>query len=62
MTLSGRESRQWQMAPGPTARTGTVPVAAPLCMPSLLARDAGELYAKNLGALLALRMKDRVAV
>jgi NAD(P) transhydrogenase subunit alpha len=29
-------------------------------MPSLLAQDASELYAKNVGALLALMMKDNI--
>ena len=33
---------------------------APLNVPSLLARDASELYAKNQYNLLALMMKDNV--
>jgi NAD(P) transhydrogenase subunit alpha len=46
--------------PGETVRVGYVSIVAPLNMPSLLARDASELYAKNVGALLALMMKDNV--
>jgi H+-translocating NAD(P) transhydrogenase subunit alpha len=33
---------------------------APLNVPSLLAQDASELYAKNVSALLALMMKDNI--
>jgi NAD(P) transhydrogenase subunit alpha len=46
--------------PGTTARVGLVSIVAPLNMPSLLAQDASELYAKNVGALLALMLKDNV--
>jgi NAD(P) transhydrogenase subunit alpha len=46
--------------PGGTARIGQVTIVAPLNVPSLLAQDASELYAKNVAALLALIMKDNV--
>jgi NAD(P) transhydrogenase subunit alpha len=46
--------------PGETVRVGRVSIVAPLNMPSLLAQDASELYAKNVGALLALMMKDNI--
>jgi H+-translocating NAD(P) transhydrogenase subunit alpha len=37
-----------------------VTIIAPLNVPSLLAQDASELYAKNVAALLALMMKDNI--
>jgi H+-translocating NAD(P) transhydrogenase subunit alpha len=46
--------------PGATARIGQVTIVAPLNVPSLLAQDASELYAKNIAALLALMMKDNI--
>jgi NAD(P) transhydrogenase subunit alpha len=46
--------------PGKTARIGRVTIVAPYNIPSLLAQDASELYAKNVGALLALMMKDNI--
>jgi len=46
--------------PGETARIGHVTIVAPLNVPSLLAQDASELYAKNVAALLALMMKDHI--
>lgn len=46
--------------PGETARVGQVTIVAPLNVPSLLAQDASELYAKNIAALLALTMKDNI--
>jgi NAD(P) transhydrogenase subunit alpha len=46
--------------PGETVRIGQVTIVAPLNVPSLLAQDASELYAKNVAALLALMMKDNV--
>ena len=46
--------------PGETARIGRVTIVAPLSVPSLLAQDASELYAKNVAALLALMMKDNI--
>jgi len=46
--------------PGETIRVGHVSIVAPLNMPSLLAQDASELYAKNVGALLALMLKDNI--
>jgi NAD(P) transhydrogenase subunit alpha len=46
--------------PGETARVGQVTIVAPLNVPSLLAQDASELYAKNIAALLALMMKDNI--
>jgi NAD(P) transhydrogenase subunit alpha len=46
--------------PGETARVGHVTIVAPLNVPSLLAQDASELYAKNVAALLALMMKDNI--
>jgi NAD(P) transhydrogenase subunit alpha len=46
--------------PGQTVRVGPVTIVAPLNVPSLLGRDASELYAKNQFALLALMMKDNV--
>ena len=46
--------------PGETVRIGAVTIAAPLNVPSLLAEDASELYAKNQFNLLALMLKDNV--
>jgi NAD(P) transhydrogenase subunit alpha len=45
---------------GETAQVGQVTIVAPLNVPSLLAQDASELYAKNVAALLALMMKDNI--
>jgi proton-translocating NAD(P)+ transhydrogenase subunit alpha len=45
---------------GEIARVGQVTIVAPLNVPSLLAQDASELYAKNVAALLALMMKDNI--
>jgi NAD(P) transhydrogenase subunit alpha len=46
--------------PGATVRIGPVSIVAPLNMPSLVARDASELYARNVAALLGLMMKDNI--
>ena len=46
--------------PGETARIGLVTIVAPLNVPSLLAEDASELYAKNQYNLIALMMKDNI--
>jgi H+-translocating NAD(P) transhydrogenase subunit alpha len=46
--------------PGETARIGQVTIVAPFNVPSLLAQDASELYAKNVAALLALMMRDNI--
>jgi NAD(P) transhydrogenase subunit alpha len=46
--------------PGETVRVGRVTIAAPLNVPSLLSEDASTLYAKNLGNLLALMLKDNI--
>ncbi len=46
--------------PGETVKVGPVTIVAPLNVPSLLAQDASELYAKNVGALLALMIKDNI--
>ncbi len=46
--------------PGKTTRVGAVSIVAPLNVPSLLAQDASELYAKNVAALLGLMMKDNI--
>ena len=46
--------------PGQTARVGEVTIVAPFNVPSLLARAASELYARNQYALLALMLKDNV--
>ncbi len=46
--------------PGQTRQVGGVTIVAPLNVPSLLGRDASELYAKNQYALLALMMKDNI--
>lgn len=48
--------------PGQTTRVGAVTIVAPMNVPSLLGRDASELYAKNQYALLALMMKDNIVV
>ena len=48
--------------PGETAEIGAVTIVAPLNVPSLLAEDASELYAKNQFNLLALMLKDNVVV
>ena len=48
--------------PGETAEIGAVTIVAPLNVPSLLAEDASELYAKNQFNLLALMMKDNIVV
>ena len=46
--------------PGETMRIGQVTIVAPLNVPSLLAQDASELYAKNVAALLALMIRDNI--
>jgi len=46
--------------PGETALVGQVTIVAPLNVPSLLGKDASELYAKNQFNLLALMLKDNV--
>jgi NAD(P) transhydrogenase subunit alpha len=46
--------------PGRTAQVGHVSIVAPLNVPSLLAEDASELYAKNQYNLLALMMKQNI--
>ena len=46
--------------PGETAQVDGVTLVAPLNVPSLLAADASELYAKNVFNLLALMLKDNV--
>ncbi len=46
--------------PGETTFSHGVTIVAPLNVPSLLAQDASELYAKNQSNLLALMMKDNV--
>jgi NAD(P) transhydrogenase subunit alpha len=46
--------------PGRTTRVGAVTIVAPLNVPSLLGRDASELYAENQYALLALMMKNNI--
>ena len=46
--------------PGATTRIGPVTIVAPLNVPSLLAQDASELYAKNVAALLELMLKDNI--
>ncbi len=45
---------------GQTTEVGGVTIVAPLNVPSLLGRDASELYAKNQYALLALMMKNNI--
>ena len=47
--------------PGQTTTVGAVTIVAPLNVPSLLGKDASELYAKNQYALLALMMKDNIS-
>jgi NAD(P) transhydrogenase subunit alpha len=46
--------------PGQTTEIGLVTIVAPLNVPSLLAQDASELYAKNQFALLKLMLKENV--
>jgi NAD(P) transhydrogenase subunit alpha len=46
--------------PGETVTIGHVSIVAPLNIPSLIARDASELYAKNVASLLALMVKDNI--
>ena len=46
--------------PGKTAAVGGVTIVAPLNVPSLLGRDASELYAQNQFALLALMLANNV--
>jgi NAD(P) transhydrogenase subunit alpha len=46
--------------PGQTSQVGAVTIVAPINVPSLLGRDASELYAKNQYALLALMVKDNI--
>ncbi|KEY59664.1 NAD(P) transhydrogenase subunit alpha part 1 [Serratia sp. DD3] len=46
--------------PGVTVRVGPATIVAPLNVPSLLAEDASELYAKNQYNLLALMLKDNI--
>jgi NAD(P) transhydrogenase subunit alpha len=46
--------------PGQTAQVGLVTIVAPLNVPSLLAQDASELYAKNLFELLKLMLKENI--
>ncbi len=46
--------------PGNTVKIGLVTLVAPLNIPSFLAEDASELYAKNQFNLLALMLKDNV--
>lgn len=46
--------------PGETTQVGRVTILAPLNVPSLLASDASELYARNVCNLLALILKDNV--
>ncbi len=46
--------------PGETVIIGHVSIVAPLNIPSLIAQDASELYAKNIASLLALMMKDNI--
>ena len=46
--------------PGETTEVGAVTIVAPLNVPSLLGRDASELYAKNQYAFLALMLKDNI--
>jgi NAD(P) transhydrogenase subunit alpha len=46
--------------PGQTTQVGLVTIVAPLNVPSLLAQDASELYAKNQVELLKLMLKANV--
>jgi NAD(P) transhydrogenase subunit alpha len=48
--------------PGETTLVGAVTILAPLNVPSLLGRDASDLYAKNVFNLLALMLKTNVIV
>jgi NAD(P) transhydrogenase subunit alpha len=47
-------------SPGQTTVVGEVTILAPLNVPSLLGKDASELYSRNQYSLLALMMKDNV--
>ena len=46
--------------PGQTTRVEGVTIVAPLNVPSLVGRDASELYAKNQYAFLALMLKNNI--
>jgi len=46
--------------PGHTIQVGAVTLVAPLNVPSLVGRDASELYARNQHAFLALMLKDNI--
>jgi NAD(P) transhydrogenase subunit alpha len=46
--------------PGETARIGHVSIVAPLNVPSLIAQDASDLYAKNVASLLGLMLKENI--
>jgi NAD(P) transhydrogenase subunit alpha len=46
--------------PGETTRVGGATILAPLNVPSLLAEDASELYARNQYSLLELMLKDNI--
>jgi NAD(P) transhydrogenase subunit alpha len=46
--------------PGETTEVGGVTIVAPLNVPSLLGKDASELYSKNQYALLALFIKNNI--
>jgi NAD(P) transhydrogenase subunit alpha len=46
--------------PGETVRVGPALIVAPMNIPSLMAQDASELYAKNVAALLSLMVKDNI--
>jgi NAD(P) transhydrogenase subunit alpha len=46
--------------PGETTKIGHITIVAPLNIPSLLAEDASELYAKNQYNLLELIMKNNI--
>jgi NAD(P) transhydrogenase subunit alpha len=46
--------------PGKTIRVGPAWIVAPMNIPSLMAQDASELYAKNVAALLSLMVKDNI--
>jgi NAD(P) transhydrogenase subunit alpha len=46
--------------PGETVEAGQITIVAPLNVPSLLGKDASELYARNQYNLLALMMKNNV--
>jgi NAD(P) transhydrogenase subunit alpha len=49
-----------ETVPGQTTQIGLVKIVAPLNVPSLLAQDASELYAKNQFALLKLMLNENV--